>query len=321
MSLKNRWKANKHKFLFYGKGVFEIGLPKRYYHYEQRKILNAFNRMPLGRDRYYIESRVNYYNKLSGQSVLNQQAERVGSFSKQKSWSYYIDMKRYLLRFNESLQFHFLPGDVRNVPQEPAFVKSRPITQDNQYSILLKLNRVRHYYFVNDPLSFDEKRDKLVWRGACHQSHRQAFVKQYYAHPLCDVGDTRKGVQGDPCARPFMSISEQLQYKFILSIEGNDVATNLKWIMASNSLCFMAKPKYETWFMEGLLKPGYHYVEVADDYSDLEEKMAYYSCHLGEAKQIIQNANDYVKPFLNYQQEHLIGLLVMQKYFEKTGQL
>ena len=83
----------------------------------------------------------------------------------------------------------------------------------------------------------------------------------------------------------------------------------------------MTKPKYETWFMEGTLEPGFHYVELADDFSDLEEKLIYYQQHAGEAKRIIENANNYVKQFLDRKQEHLIGLLVMQKYFEKTGQL
>ena len=73
--------------------------------------------------------------------------------------------------------------------------------------------------------------------------------------------------------KPRLNISEQLQYKFILSIEGNDVASNLKWIMSSNSLAVMPKPKFESWFMEGLLIPDYHFVEIKRDYSDLEENL------------------------------------------------
>ena len=63
-----------------------------------------------------------------------------------------------------------------------------------------------------------------------------------------------------------------LNYKFILCLEGNDVASNLKWVMSSNSIAVMPKPKYETWFMEGKLKGNVHYIEIKDDYSDLEEK-------------------------------------------------
>ncbi len=50
----------------------------------------------------------------------------------------------------------------------------------------------------------------------------------------------------------------------------------------------MPKPRFETWFMEGLLRPGIHYVEVKGDYSDLEDKILYYSSNSKEAEEIIQ---------------------------------
>ena len=72
---------------------------------------------------------------------------------------------------------------------------------------------------------------------------------------------------------------DHLGYKFIMCLEGNDVATNLKWVMSSNSLAVMPKPVYETWYMEGRLIPNYHYVEIKPDYSDLEERIQYYIDH------------------------------------------
>ena len=41
--------------------------------------------------------------------------------------------------------------------------------------------------------------------------------------------------------------------------------------MSSNSVAVMPRPKYESWFMEGRLQPGVHYIEIKDDYSDLED--------------------------------------------------
>jgi len=82
----------------------------------------------------------------------------------------------------------------------------------------------------------------------------------------------------------------------------------------------MPKPKYETWFMEGTLIPNYHYVLINDDYSDLEERMNYYISHTDEALKIIKNAHEYIQQFKNKKQEDLISLLVIKKYFEKTGQ-
>lgn len=269
-----------------------------------------------------IEHRVAYYNKNNVNSNPNHIPKyKIGKFKKDHAWSYYVDMKELLNYFDNDLLFDYLPGDIQVIPDNPAFLKSRPISNQNANSILLKLNKIRHYLFIEDSEHYDAKKDLLVWRGACHQPHRQFFVAHYHAHKLCDVGDVRDHVAGTPLHKPFMSIKEQLGYKFILSIEGNDVATNLKWIMSSNSVCFMTKPKFETWFMEGALVPGKHYVELKEDYSDLQEKITYYLNHPDEAKIIIQNANEYVEQFKDTERETLISFLVMQKYFLNSGSL
>ncbi|MGR3789854.1 glycosyltransferase [Flavobacterium sp. TN-1] len=106
-----------------------------------------------------------------------------------------------------------------------------------------------------------------------------------------------------------------------MALEGNDVASNLKWVMSSNSIAVMPKPTYETWFMEGKLIPDFHYIEVNADFSNLEEKINYYIENPSEAIQIIKNANTYCKQFYDSKREKLIGLLVMKKYFEKTNQI
>ncbi|WP_416208165.1 glycosyl transferase family 90 [Halomonas sp.] len=115
---------------------------------------------------------------------------------------------------------------------------------------------MRHYYLPGDQLSFEQKRPLAVWRGACHQEHRRRFVRDFHDHPLCNVADIHRNAAGNPWHGDFLSVSEQLRYRYILSIEGKDVATNLKWIMASNSLCLMRRPRFETWFMEGQLRPA-----------------------------------------------------------------
>lgn len=72
--------------------------------------------------------------------------------------------------------------------------------------------------------------------------------------------------------------------------------------------------------MEGRLIPNYHYIEIRSDYSDLPEKIDYYSEHPSEAKAIALNANAWCRQFFNKKRERLIALLVMQKYFQFTGQ-
>lgn len=76
-----------------------------------------------------------------------------------------------------------------------------------------------------------------------------------------------------------------MDYKFIMALEGNDVASNLKWVMSSNSIAVMPRPTCETWFMEGKLIPNYHYIEIKPDFTDLEERLKYYIEHPEEAQQ------------------------------------
>lgn len=265
-----------------------------------------------------LQTRINYYNKHQTPFTLSQAVD-VAHFEKTGGSAYYFDLKKVVTCFSPSARFHYINGDVIDVPSEPSFVKSRPIDGDNAHSVLLKLNAIRHYQFVNDTIPFKDKKDAVVWRGTGFRPNRRLLLEEYFDHPRCDVGrvDSKEKDQLHFVV-PKMSVAEQLKYKFILSLEGMDVATNLKWIMSSNSLCFTPKLRYETWYMEGLLEAGVHFVEVKDDFSDLIEKMDYYLAHPEKAQQIIRNANQWVEQFKDSKQERLLSLLVAKKYFEHS---
>jgi hypothetical protein len=113
-----------------------------------------------------------------------------------------------------------------------------------------------------------------------------------------------------------MTIEKMLNSKFLLSIEGNDVATNLKWILLSNSVCLMKKPTKCSWFMEDMLIPFVHYVPLEDDFSDLEEKYNWCINHLDECELISKNATKYMEEFLDEENENHITTEVIKSYFE-----
>lgn len=272
---------------------------------------------------YYSESeqqqilaRVAHMNRLSHPFALHPPIQTLRRFRlKGHNSSYYLDLIAGLKYFPQDLPFAYRFGDVTDVPEQPSFVKSRPITADNYNSVLLKLDSVRHFYIPPDHTAYADKKPLLVWRGAAHQPHRQTFLARFHQHRWCDVGCVHAKSLHTPYHREYLSIDAQRQYRFILSLEGNDVATNLKWIMASDSLCFMRRPRYETWFGEALLEPEKHYVLLRDDYADLEEKLHYYRENTDAARQIITNANQYVRQFTDHKKERLITLLVIQRYF------
>lgn len=310
------FKHKNNKPWYYIKNYVRLRLPFFIYQLQLEKKLASVKDF----DAEYIQKRLNYYNRLENVCKLPDSAEVLSDFKLKNHFKvYYFDAFEYTRYFPQTLKICPLFGDIIHIPDHPSLVKSRPIEGDNANSVVMKLAKVRHFLFLNDKTRFEEKKDLLIGRGKIRQEQRIRFMEMYYKHPMCDVGQ----VNITPDARfpaKRLTIDEQLQYKFILCLEGNDVASNLKWVMSSNSLAVMPKPKYETWFMEGTLIPNYHYMLIKDDYSDLEERMNYYIQHPDEANQIIENAHEYVEQFKNKKQEDLLNLMVLKKYFEKTGQ-
>ena len=275
----------------------------------------------------YISRRADYYNRrvasvaaghLEGLWPLGRHKLRRGVRS-----AYFFDTYEYTRWFDDSLLWNTVTGDVTTVPAVPSVVKSRPIRGENANSVLLNLDKVRHFIFLKDDIPFRAKQDRAIFRLAIRlRPHRERFMRMYFGSACCDAGiSDPDGSFPQEWAKPHISMYDHLNYKFILAIEGFDVATNLKWIMSSNSLAVMPRPTYETWFMEGTLIPNYHYVEIRPDYSDLEERMHYYIEHPEEAEAIIAHAHEYIAQFRDRRRERIISLLVLQRYFERTGQL
>ena len=323
------------KSFYYLKNTLLLLIPRVFYRLKLKSELNRLNQY----DKEYILSRVKYYNKIndkfavSTNAVTNKQLRKrqirnlfthYTQSSKdevitRKHTTYFFDLYQFFSFFNSKKKLDFIFGDIIQRPKTPSIVKSRPVA-NNSNSITMKLNQVRHFHFINDDRKFSDKKDAAVWRGHGNNSElRQYFLKNYYHVSLFDIGQ-RSPVIDEPWFKGFMSIYDQLAYKFIFCIEGVDTATSIKWVMSSNSVCVMPKPKYETWFMEGKLQDGIHYIEVKDDFSDAEEKIKYYSKHTDEALQIINNAHDYIEQFKDSKQERLISLLVLNKYFSLSGQ-
>ncbi|AUI85098.1 lipopolysaccharide A protein [Vibrio azureus] len=301
------------KLKYYLSNIFLPYLPSCFFRFYARNLIKKQGTYELK----YLFERVEYYNKLNSEFTLTKQdLTEVRNFKKTGGSTYYYDLLKVVKSFPAKAKFKYINGDVVDIPSEPTFLKSRPIEGNNANSVLLKLNAVRHYNFVKQDKPYQNKKDRLVWRGTGFRPNRRILLATHFHNPRCDVGrvDTKEQDQLHYVTPP-MTIAEQLEYKFILSLEGMDVATNLKWIMSSNSLCFTPKLRFETWFMEGRLLPGVHYVEIKDDFSDINEKMDYYLAHPKEAENIIANAHAWVEQFKHPQRERLISLMVAQKYF------
>jgi len=329
-----KFKYKNVKSFYYLKNIILLLVPRIFYRLKLKSELNKLNQY----DRQYILSRVNYYHKERNQFTVSPDAltlkqlrnrqlknikdhilSRKHSSPTRKHTTYFLDLYRFFSFFQSDKKLDFMFGDINKRPMIPCVVKSRPIV-DSENAIIMKLNKIRHFHFINDHRKFVDKKNAGVWRGnGTNSESRQYFLKHYHHVPIFNIGQ-KSPVVDEPWFKGFMSIHDQLAYKFIFCIEGVDTATSIKWVMSSNSVCVMPKPKYETWFMEGTLEAGVHYIEVNDDFSDAEEKIHYYSKHTEEALQIVKNANAYVDQFKDSKREKLISLLVLDKYFSLSGQ-
>lgn len=289
-------------------------IPSFIFKYHKSQLEHHFEK-----DKEAIQSRVDYYCKVNVTNELPKSAITQYTYKRHGKSAYFYDLKQYLHYFPKHLKFAYYFGDHIEIEKFPTLYKARPIQGNNENSVLFKLDKRRHFRFINDSIPYKDKKNMAVFRGAVKQKHRINFMQTMYGHTLVDAGQSNPSESNPEWQKPFMSVDEQLQYKFIICLEGNDVASNLKWAMSSNSVVITPKMKFETWFMEGVLKPDIHYIEVKDDWSDFEEKINYYLNHPEKAQQIIENAHKHVSQFQNKKMEDLVCIKTLEKYLTMTN--
>lgn len=321
-TLIQRMGSGKNVKFFYFMGAYGRRLiPRRWLMWRRRHMLARLRRRS---DFPQLKKRIDYYCRFAP-TTLPADSPTVGG--KQRfdycPKVYLLDSEEARRYFPPRLHWRMEPGDNVTAFKVPTIVKSRPLADGNDCDVLLKLNRVRHFIFLHDRRPWEQKKPVAIFRGRVgRQMRRMEFVKRFAGSRLVDAGclDRPEGLP-EECVRTKISLYAHLDYKFIVCLEGNDVASNLKWVMNSNSIAVMPRPRHESWFMEGQLQPDVHYISVKDDFSDVEERIRYYLEHPDEARCIIDNAHRWTARFKNPAVERMIAIAVMHNYMVRTGQL
>jgi hypothetical protein len=257
----------------------------------------------------------------------------------------YIREAQMLVReVDRDAVFSVYPGDSRSRFAVPTFVKSRLVADRDGGVVLLPLDRARHWRDVAriaaSDIPYAAKSDRLVWRGGTTGRFRRdgggeplssrAFVAGLsQAMPGIDVAYSEIVQVGPdssdlPLAalaarlRPPLSLAEQLGAKMLLSLEGNDVATGLKWMLASNSVVVMPPPVCESWACEGDLRPFEHYVPVRPDLSDLAAARDWCLSHPADSAAIARQGRAFIQNFLDPGRERAVVRAVVAGYLEKA---
>lgn len=115
-----------------------------------------------------------------------------------------------------------------------------------------------------------------------------------------------------------MDMRDLMQFKYIIIVEGNDVASSLPWVLSTDSVPLMAPPTIEAWLLHGDLVPWHHYVPLRPDFSDLEERVRWLESNPTEAMHIARAGREYAAPFGDPRRDVAVASEVMREYLSKV---
>ncbi len=183
--------------------------------------------------------------------------------------------------------------------------------------IVWLLNRFRHYKELEKyssqivkrgkEIPWSDKLAKVFWRGGTtgtrlddlaqwiNYDDNHTDIAFFEVTALMSTKNFTREYVKKHYVREKQSLLEMSRYKYLLSVEGNDVATGLKWMLYSNSVVLMSRPTVATWAMEDLLVPYVHYIPLANDYSNLLEMVKWAEGHDEECQEISKRATEFIE--------------------------
>jgi hypothetical protein len=100
--------------------------------------------------------------------------------------------------------------------------------------------------------------------------------------------------------KPSLGAPHIYRYRYHFCPEGFDCSSSLSWVLASNSLAIVPPFHYENVIINSqTLKPYVHFLPIKEDYSDLADVMRWAVSHDDECRQMVANANAYMRPFVD----------------------
>jgi hypothetical protein len=113
-------------------------------------------------------------------------------------------------------------------------------------------------------------------------------------------------------------LAMQQQYKYVLSLPGNDYPSSLRQDLVSGSLVLMPKPFWEgVWFYG--LKPNVHYIPLRADLADLEEKLQWCRDNDGACKEMAEAARAFALEYFEPSLERAVQARMVERLARMTA--
>jgi len=218
------------------------------------------------------------------------------------------------------------PMDLKRVTSKHCYSTPREVMNTVYHThyfqpIVWKLNTKRHYGNFDKVYKYDtaweSKKNVAIFRGAlngiihnnrtltdeekCMKLERCQLVYENANSTIIDAkltnarGRVPDILHGVPLVSDVIKVRDMLKYKGLIIIEGNDVASGLKWALLSQSVVLMAPPKHTSWAMEELLEPWVHYIPLENFGTDVETKMQWIIDNDSAAQRISKRASLWIE--------------------------
>ena len=143
------FKHKNNKFLYYFRNYLIAYFFSKKSEIQLQKKLDQLHTL----DQNQIFKRVNYYNKLDKKINFKAKPTRLEQLKlRHITKAYYFDLFEYARYFNKKSEGHFLFGDITHIPDDPSLTKTRPIGENNQFSILMKWNKIMQKSHFDNPM-------------------------------------------------------------------------------------------------------------------------------------------------------------------------
>ncbi|MBS0621100.1 MAG: glycosyltransferase [Verrucomicrobia bacterium] len=207
----------------------------------------------------------------------------VFSFSKRKS-------NHFAILMPETREFHYIADQRKNVEMAAA---NHP-WQTKIELAFWRGNTTGGYYHYHE---WDMKpRPQVVLFSKAHPDLVDArFTSNYFLEWHVEQMFKELGLFDD-----YLYATEYLRYKYLIAVDGNSLASSMKWQPFSGCVILKSGSDYIDWFYKGF-EPDQHYIPFAYDCSDLAEKIQWLRTHDMEAAAIAKRALAFAKSHLTWE--------------------
>ncbi len=243
------------------------------------------------------------------------------------SYKTLLDMLQYLARHGYVTNTNFLVGlgEYFSPSQKlpiPVFAFAKDLNKPFEKDLIMipdwiNLGKVTEFreriYQAKKKYPWETKTPILFWRGgeADSSGFRHKLVLLAQRKPALIDAKFVTLQQG------YVPPEEHLKYKYLISIDGVRCAwTRLVWHLHSNSLVFKPYSTQIQWFYNGI-KPYQHYIPIQDE-ETLIQQIQWANSHPDEAKQITDNASQFIEDNLSLEDMYHYMIVLLNEYKKLT---